>query len=249
MRRYRRNRTAKRVNTKPNIIFIIGAPRSGTTWMWGLLSSHPNIRPINRDQLGTGTSFNKEGKRYTSETGAFVSNLSDKEIFERFTIVQKRYRYVVEKTPIHTFHIQRIKKIFPGSFILRMKRNEYDILTSMKFFFPNQKFDELINKLQSYLNEIKRQSANITCTVNYEDLVLSPIATLRGLLTRLDLDTKDISHYIKRNYRRTLLTNRPNVFRKGIIGDWRNNLTKPEIAQVKQSFPNIVPPPDIHSDV
>ena len=57
------------------LIFIIGAPRSGTTWLWGLLTSHPDVVPLVREDFNPSVSSVINGKRITSEGLVKISGI------------------------------------------------------------------------------------------------------------------------------------------------------------------------------
>lgn len=218
------------------VIFVVGPPRSGTTWLWGLFATHPNVVPITRDQLGIGTSFNPDGSRRTSETGVFLSNMDDGEITRRFAAAKGNAKYVVEKTPHHSFHMERMKRLFPESFIICMRRNVYDILASMKHFFPQKSFEKLIEELQRYLSAIEDSEDLINVYIDYELLIDGTDKILASLFERLDLDDNQIAEIIALNHRKTLLHQRSDAFRKGVVGDYKNQLSPAELQQVDSFY-------------
>lgn len=225
-------KTCNQVHLSVPVIFIVGPPRSGTTWLWGLLSSHPDVTSITKDMLGIGTSFNPDGSRRTSETGVFLSSMDDGEIIRCFATAKGNAKYVIEKTPHHSFHMKRIKRLFPDSFIVCMRRNVYDILTSMTHFFPQMSFKDLIEELQHYLSVIEDSEDLVDAYVDYELLINDTENILGSLFEKLDLDDSPLKEIVALNNRRTLLHERSDAFRKGVVGDYRNQLSPCELQQV-----------------
>ena len=58
-------------------IFIVGVPRSGTTWVWGLLTSHNDVLSLEKDDFDSNERSIVNNKRVTSETGAFIRYEND----------------------------------------------------------------------------------------------------------------------------------------------------------------------------
>ena len=73
-------------------LFIVGVPRSGTTWIWGLLTSHADVRSLERHDFDPSKPSVINNKRQTSETGAFI-NFSDD--FIKQTIRQKQLFFIM----------------------------------------------------------------------------------------------------------------------------------------------------------
>lgn len=120
-------------NKNPDVVFILGCPRSGTTWMWGLLTSHPYIVPIVREDFFPDEPSVVDGKIVTSETHAFsrTKNLSiiSRIILEKSSLFPGKT--LVEKTPVHSLFIDKILSIFPHSKFIVMQRNPFAIINSM----------------------------------------------------------------------------------------------------------------------
>lgn len=223
------------------LIFIVGVPRSGTTWLWGLLTSHPDCISVDKDSLGIGTNFRKDGSRYTSESGIFLHKLSDDEVYQKFqAFVESKpeVKYFIEKTPDHTHHIDRIKKIFPTSIIICMRRNVYDIMTSMKFFFPKNSFGTLAKRMVKFIQKIEKFQMLIDKTIDYEYLNYNTELELTNLFCWLGSSLESIPRIIIKNDKKVLLVDRPDAFRKGIVGDWIKSLTPTE----KQMIHNLSVP-------
>ena len=214
------------------LISVVGPPRSGTTWLWGLLSSHPYITAITKEALGLGSSRNQDGTPRTSETGCFLANIEDSKLVEKFAIAAQDVSYVIEKTPHHVFCLERIKRLFPESYVICQRRNVYDILSSMKHFFPEQSFKAHVLELQEFVFVIENSKGLIDTYVDYEDLSSNTMEQITRVLRSLELPTSYASNIVRKNARRTLLSGRDDAFRKGVVGDYVNTLTRDELDLV-----------------
>lgn len=95
-------------NKKSKLIFIVGVPRSGTTWLWGLLTSHPDVAPIVREDFDPDNPSVIDGKRVTSETGAFIRYDDDKIVNDINRKIESfRDKVLVEKLRIIFFTLKK----------------------------------------------------------------------------------------------------------------------------------------------
>jgi hypothetical protein len=122
-------------------IFIIGAPRSGTTWLLRLLASHSNVVMANTIALHLKEGI---GSPHSEESHYFNFRIENELKFdtEEDFINQTRKRYYsilsddkfcfLDKTPDHVFHLDKIKKCFPNAYIIHIIRDGHDVLASLK---------------------------------------------------------------------------------------------------------------------
>ena len=179
-------------------IFILGLPRSGSTLIEQILSSHslidgtqelPNIMAISRDiklidpnngypnnlmNIDT-SSFNDFGQKYIDET---MWARSSKPFF-------------IDKMPNNFVHIGLIKLILPNAKIIDARRNPMDACFSCfkQYFAKGQHFtydlDDIARYYKDYLrlmdfwNELFPREI---FTINYEDIINNPNKKIRELL-------------------------------------------------------------------
>lgn len=122
-------------------IFIIGAPRSGTTWLLRLLASHSNISMANTIALHLKEDV---GSPHSEESHFFNFRINKELKFdsEDDFINQTRERYYsilsedkfcfIDKTPDHVFYLDKIQKCFPNAYIIHIIRDGHDVLASLK---------------------------------------------------------------------------------------------------------------------
>ena len=179
-------------------IFILGLPRSGSTLIEQILSSHslidgtqelPNIMAISRDiklidpnngypnnlmNIDT-SSFNDFGQKYIDETRWARSSIP----------------YFIDKMPNNFVHIGLIKLILPNAKIIDARRNPMDACFSCfkQYFAKGQHFtydlDDIARYYKDYLrlmdfwNELFPREI---FTINYEDIINNPNKKIRELL-------------------------------------------------------------------
>lgn len=195
-------------------IFIIGIPRSGTTWILMILSNHVDCQRVTAEMLGIKTDLP------TLETGLFMRGFSDEEILKRWSFLPKDL-ILIEKTPGHIFETKKIKRLLNAKIIL-VKRNCFDVLYSMinkNIFWPEspKTLDDAIRLYKSY--NVTFNSIEFDYIINYEDLWNNPFDETYKLFDFLGLGTEDIDKIIHKTlFGGDLPENLKSVFRKGVPG-------------------------------
>ncbi len=222
----------------PEIIFIVGTPRSGTTWLWGLLTSHPDIIPINLEDFLSleQSSFDDRGSRITSETGVFLK-LDKETIRENFLTKQRRNpkKKILEKTPAHINHIEDILETFPDAKILHIVRDPRSVISSMQnttFYNFSNGIEDAIMKYKNFIDGIiPYLDRDMVLTLKYEDLLDQTEEECLRVLKFLKVDPKFVGEMVKENDRCSKV-NQKDVFRKGKKDSYKNELSEKEIARV-----------------
>ena len=195
-------------------IFIVGMPRSGTTLVEQILSSHSEVfgageriiivkllqKYFGEKNLSLffedDKNFNKDlfsiiGKEYVSA----IKNISDNS--SRFT----------DKLPENFFWIGLIKLILPNAKILHCSRDPRDNCFSLfKNYFPNNSLDysynlhnvvEYYNLYYDLMNYWKNLFPKFIFEVKYENLVSNTEKEIRSMLNFCDLqwDNKCLDFY------------------------------------------------------
>ena len=179
-------------------IFILGLPRSGSTLIEQILSSHslidgtqelPNIMAISRDiklidpnngypnnlmDIDT-SSFNDFGQKYIDET--------------RWARSSKPF--FIDKMPNNFVHIGLIKLILPNAKIIDARRNPMDACFSCfkQYFAKGQHFTYDLDDIARYYKDYLRLMdfwnelfPGEIFTINYEDVINNPNKKIRELL-------------------------------------------------------------------
>jgi Sulfotransferase family len=174
---------------------------SGSTLMRLILDSHPAIgipqetgfmRAYNAHQFiplkWSGRNWARRMGWSRDELDAELAAFYDR-IFSRYVERQGKRRWG-DKTPLHTWHIDGMARLFPDAQFIGMLRHPGGCVGSNMNRFGHP-FRRAINHVDRYHREIARQAANRAdrfAIVRYEELVLRPERLLRELLDWLGED-------------------------------------------------------------
>ena len=181
------------------IIFVVGMPRSGTSLIEQILSTHSKVfgagelpflnnivgKPFKKnfsvnDSLST---FDEMGNNYINQISAYSNNKD----------------YILDKNPLNFLWIGFIKILFPRAKIIHIKRNSKDTCYScFKQLFENINFaddqDDLAKFYNSYVQLINFWNSslkNFICNVSYEELIENPRSNIQTILNFCDLDFEE----------------------------------------------------------
>jgi len=220
------------------ISFIFGAARGGTTWLWSLLESHPDVKPF----INVKNNNLKRLSYSTSESGIYVHNPKNaKRIIESFLIKNKKYK-VIEKTPSHTFLWKNIINDFPNSKNIIIVRNPLGTVNSMvrsdMTAFESYDLEKSIDSVKEYykclLELVKLDKYHL---VSYEDLLSNTSYELGNILNYLNLSKNSIDDMIHSNKNMARVSVR-GVFRKGTADSYRTEFSEKELLYLKKRLKN-----------
>ena len=138
--------------TGRNLVFIVGCPRSGTTWLQKLLASHPQIRsgeeshffdmyigPQLRSWRGQFKELSAVGAGHLVGPPAYFREAEFMHIVRNYLLelLGPMVRPLgpgelfVEKTPSHVLFIPDIKQLLPDSKIIHIVRDPRDVVASL----------------------------------------------------------------------------------------------------------------------
>ena len=154
------------------MVSVSGAGHSGTTLLASMIGNHPEVHLI------------------TYETGWFLNPLENYNLvsnqLSKFKVENKSAHVIVEKTPRHVYHIDKISEVYPQTRFLVTIRNPFDLIASL--LTRHQNFDDATNRVVSDLeaiNAIKDRSDVLV--VRYENLIDSPIQIIQSVCTHIGL--------------------------------------------------------------
>ncbi|HEX8206299.1 MAG TPA: sulfotransferase [Solirubrobacteraceae bacterium] len=176
-------------------IFLVGAMGSGTTLLRLVLDAHEHIaippetgfmRAYDAHRY---TPFKAAGRGWMKRLGwsdeerdAFLGEMYDR-IFMRYAEQHGKRRWG-EKTPLHTWHVDDMARLFPDAqFVGVIRHPAASVASNMTRF--RLKLGRTGTHWQRYTGEIVRQAArhgDRFALIRYEDLVLEPEPLLRELL-------------------------------------------------------------------
>lgn len=197
-----------------NIIFIIGMPRSGTTLIEQIISSHakvygggelnfiPNILKNNLRDADLKLSL-ENINLFNEDKLISIGN----EYLEKIKIINKKNKIITDKLPINFKWVGFIKIILPNAKIIHVKRNSKDNCFSIyKNHFPASKIDfaydldditNFYNLYSDLMTFWHKALPNEIIDVVYEELIVDPKKQIKKLLNFCDLkwDENCVKYY------------------------------------------------------
>ena len=192
---------------KPNLIFIVGLPRSGTTLTHQIVSSHseiygagelPIIINIFNNKIKDNSFLDKifENKDYYNNI--FIQKFA-KEIEKLFN--QFDSNIILDKSPLNFMWVGFIKLLFPQSKIIHCKRNLRDVgLSIYRNFFDgghlpwSYNVDTLVQFIKAYEDLMifwNNKLPNQIYNCEYENLVNNQLDETKKIINYCNLDWQD----------------------------------------------------------
>ena len=192
-----------------DVVFVIGSPRSGTTWLQRLLASHPLIetsqesnffisyaKPLLKswnddvsDDSGRGgiglPCYLSELEFYKLIRNLFYSAVVDKAIKTKVGA-----RIFLEKTPSHALVVEEINRILPHARFIFIVRDPRDVVSSIvaaskswgKDWAPTTTLHALAMWRRHVVKArqgLSKLPKNLYITIRYEDLLEDAAETLK----------------------------------------------------------------------
>ena len=182
------------------LIFIVGMPRSGTSLIEQILSSHNKI--FGGGELSFISSllnekiFNNFENLKTSKLNKILEDIQ-KKYLEKISAIDKTNSVFTDKAPLNFRYIGFLKKIFPNSKIVHCKRNSAEVSWSnFKHYFPGslpftnnlidiknfyKLYEDMMKFWKSYFPEEIFE-------IEYEEFVNKPNTQIKELIKFCELD-------------------------------------------------------------
>jgi hypothetical protein len=201
---------------RDRVIFVEGAPRSGTTWLVTLLATHPEIAGVQAEchlfDYGVDQLFDNFEGRHPDLRG-LVRYVDRKELVDLArdfcdgTLMAMRARvspgasppFVVEKTPISpkkgNFDLARKRECYPDAWYVHIVRDREAVIRSLMRapWMPDRSYqacaalwDETVGRAREVSSELARYRE-----VSYEDLRADPVRGCRELFEWFGIDAGD----------------------------------------------------------
>jgi len=218
------------------VIFIVGMPRSGTTLVEQIVSSHPKV--YGGDELYflpslVNTYFDDLNK--IKHNNKETINKIAKEYISNVNKVSNNSKIITDKLPINFKWIGLIKLILPNSKIIHCTRSAKDTCLSIfKNYFTNPRLNfaydlnnllEFYNLYHSLMIHWKNTIPGFVYDVNYEKLIFNPKEEINNILQTCKLDWSDKCLEFYRNKRLIKTASdtqaRKKIY-KGSINSWKN---------------------------
>lgn len=219
-------------------IFVIGCPCSGTTLLWNILKSNPNISGPEiegQDLEGMPSSMTHHLGKSTFMLWAINGNpywLDDGNPKDKEKIIEVYSKYLepgkrfCDKSPAHTARVRGIQANFPDSYFVGIVRDPYATVPSIMARreyderYPdmkglNTKIDQAANQwsLANTMLLAHEKGLNKIKIVKYEDLVSDPSGSMGQIALFLELENEFTVPEIKpdTNEKRIKGLSRPDV--------------------------------------
>lgn len=208
---------AVRTYTGPTPIFIVGMPRSGTTLLDRMLSSHSQVTSAGEindflRQLHWVADVSPIG--VTGMLGALlrIPKVSLAELGERY-LAQTQWRaqgrrFYIDKLPVNIQMVPFIRRALPHAPILHMVRDPMDVcFSNFRAMFGNvsaysydmQALAHYYGLYRRLADEWRASLPDAMLDVHYDDLVRDPAAVLHRVLRHCGLEEEDACLYPERN--------------------------------------------------
>ncbi|GEQ86814.1 hypothetical protein ULMS_23220 [Patiriisocius marinistellae] len=217
------------------LVFIFGAPRGGTTWLWSLLESSSEVIPFI-----DGVKKNMDGSYPTSESGVYIKFPKKAKKKIKLFLKQHPNKTVIEKTPMHTLQYEAILNDFPNSTPLIILRYPLAIVNSilkseMKAFASHDVVSAVVLVKEYYAKLIELSELKKAVLVRYEDLLADTEMELLKVFKQLNIETSDIGSIILQNDK-TSKINIKGVFRSGQKNSFISEMPHEIVKQLKQEL-------------
>ena len=190
-------------NQDKTLIFIVGMPRSGTTLVQQILSSHPEVFGV-----GESNQFsNTINHFFFKENGSLKENLYDcdatnfykigQDYIQKMRQLSPNGRYILVKDLLNFTWLGFIKLIFPNAKIVHCVRNPIDNCVSLfkNYFVGGVDFSYNLVELGEYYNLYKDVMMfwgnilpNYYVNIFYEELINDPKKQIEKLLNVCNLE-------------------------------------------------------------
>ena len=194
-----------------NIIFIVGMPRSGTSMVEQIVSSHSKVKglgelnflPQSFDSFFPNIYFKDFEKLMNNTNKQLFINIGEKYLqkISNISNIGGDYLFFTDKNPINFRLIGLIYACLPAAKIIHCKRSPQDTCLSIFKNYFSQKvmpwayseielaryylaYEELMNHYTILLD-------NFIYTIDYEDLVTNPNEKIRELIQFCNLEWED----------------------------------------------------------
>lgn len=200
-----------RSNIKSNIpVFVVGMPRSGTTLLEQIISSHPTAYGAGElpDVYNFVNSFDENfGNIKDTELSTGLESITQESIddfskryVDKISSISNNKKRVVDKLPGNFLYLGIISMAFPDAYIIHCQRNPIDTCLSIYFqdFTLSQTYATDLRSIGLYYNQYLRLMdhwqnvlKNKIIQVKYENLVNDLETESRRIVNFINLEWND----------------------------------------------------------
>ncbi len=187
-------------------VFIVGVPRSGTTWLEQMLMAHPaidgpgretsifvSLRAL-RDNIARPESESLAAWIEPAELVAAMRVFVDGLFAHHLSTKGSSAPVFLEKTPMHAEHFRLISEVFPDAAIISIHRDGRDVVRSVlemeaaidSATLTASRWTEITRAVSQEFPHLPKARDE-----RYEDLLRDPVASVSDLLAWLGLPVTD----------------------------------------------------------
>lgn len=176
-------------------VFVVGCPRSGTTWLQHLLASHPSIGGPDKETAAfVSVQALLRNAALAEAAGApmvhgAVRRFLDGLFAHQLATTPGATRFL-EKTPIHARHLDTIEALFPRAAVIGIHRDGRDVVRSLlQVDAGAETAAEAAQWWESMTRLVEAYAAThpLARDERYEELLADPVVGVVNLLQWLDL--------------------------------------------------------------
>ncbi|MHB8439852.1 MAG: sulfotransferase family protein [Acidimicrobiales bacterium] len=187
------------------VLVVLGAPRSGTTWLSRLLQLHPCAGGIGDEETWLFQElrhlWHDEGLRahvrpheLAEALRAFCDELFGATLARGAEAPDAVPVMFVEKTPIHVYEVQMIEALYPEARFVHIVRDGRDVARSLSHM-PMASFPSPAQCIREWARMVDaaRTAAGAAhfMEIRYEDMVVDPVGTVGAVLEWAGLPVDD----------------------------------------------------------
>jgi len=228
-----------RSDKRPVAIMLVGLPRSGSTLIEQILSSHSRVQATDELRLldNIASRMNSNGdylKRLSSLTEDEKKILRQEYVSGACAYLRQDSDFFIDKNPRNFLQVGLAKRIMPEAVVIDMRRDPRDVAVSayrqlfnLTYEFSTS-FDGIYEYYKGYLKLIDHWRSvypNQIKTVNYEELVSSPAEQIEALLSFCGLESEPACFEFYKQKRAVMTPSVGQVSKPmytSSIGQWRH---------------------------
>lgn len=226
-------------------LFIVGAPRSGTTLIQHIIASHSTyfslpdtfffanicslgVEYYNPEKTVTSSDIKIIEHNFNCMTGftidlqkSILNKKTIKDVFEYITQLFNADNKInwLEKTPTHALHMMAIHRFYPDAKFIHIMRDPVDSVGSMMNLRPTSINDFRLNYLKSWSNRCELWKKCVTSALNYpyQDHVLHIF--YEELVMDPENQTRKICEFLNIHFENSMLESFSETAKKNISAD------------------------------
>ena len=189
-------REIQQSNGGENNIFILGMPRSGTTLVEKIISSHSNVSTISESNF-----IPEKVNKYLNKDSEGLKNFLKSNFEDKYNAFIKSFnikdKIIIDKTLTNFWHIGFIKIFFPNAKVIHVSRNPKDNCLSIfenLFDYPegwNSDQKELAEYYLIYKDLMdfwNKLFENSILNIKYEDIILDTETKIKEIIKFCNLE-------------------------------------------------------------